>query len=108
METFENFQKFDIRVGTIIKAEVFSKAKKPSYKLWIDIGEMGVKKSSAQITERYTPSELIGKQVLCVVNFPKRQIADFMSEVLVLGTYSKGGVVLITPDKKVSPGDRLG
>lgn len=108
METFENFQKFDIRVGTIIKAEVFSKAKKPSYKLWIDIGEMGVKKSSAQITERYTPSELIGKQVLCVVNFPKRQIADFMSEVLVLGTYSEGGVVLITPDKKVSPGDRLG
>ncbi len=108
METFENFQKFDIRAGTIIKAEVFSKAKKPSYKLWIDIGEMGVKKSSAQITERYTPSELIGKQVLCVVNFPKRQIADFMSEVLVLGTYSEGGVVLITPDKKVSPGDRLG
>ena len=108
METFENFQKFDIRAGTIIKAEIFSKAKKPSYKLWIDIGEMGVKKSSAQITERYTPSELIGKQVLCVVNFPKRQIADFMSEVLVLGTYSEGGVVLITPDKKVSPGDRLG
>ncbi len=75
----------------------------------MDFGdEIGMKKSSAQITEQYQAAELIGKQVLAVVNFPPRQIADFMSEVLVLGTYSEGGVVLITPDKKVRNGDRLG
>lgn len=71
-------------------------------------GEIGTKRSSAQITDRYKPEELIGKQVLAVVNFPPRQIADFMSEVLVLGTYSEGGVVLVTPDKKVQNGDKLG
>lgn len=109
MATFEDFMKLDIRVGTILKAEEFKKARKPAYKLEIDFGEeIGIKKSSAQITNVYTPEELIGKQILGVVNFPKKQIADFLSEVLVLGTYSKEGVILITPDKKASNGDKLG
>ena len=109
MATFEDFLKLDIRVGTILEAAVFEKAKKPAYKLKIDFGEeLGVKRSSAQITELYKASELIGKQILAVVNFPPRQIADFMSEVLVLGTYSEGGVVLIMPDTTVKNGDKLG
>ena len=109
MATFDDFLKLDIRVGTILEAEVFAKAKRPAYKLKVDFGaELGVKRSSAQITQQYTPEKLIGKQVLAVVNFPPRQIADFMSEVLVLGTYSEGGVVLIAPDKTVKNGDKLG
>lgn len=101
--------KLDIRVGTITEAKVFAKAWKPAYQLLVDLGEeIGVKKSSAQITDHYSPEELVGKQVLAVVNFPSRQIADFMSEILVLGTYSEGGVVLIAPDKKVKNGDKLG
>ena len=109
MATFEDFTKLDIRAGTVLEAEVFEKAKKSAYKLKIDFGkEIGIKKSSAQITERYSADELVGKQVLAVVNFPPRQIADFMSEVLVLGAYSDGGVVLITPDKTVDNGDKLG
>jgi len=109
MATFDDFLKLDIRVGTIVEAKVFEKARKPAYQLKVDLGdEIGLKKSSAQITNRYTPEELIGKQVMAVVNFPPRQIADFMSEVLVMGTYSEGGVVLITPDKKVKNGDKLG
>ncbi len=109
MAVFDDFMKLDIRVGTVIKAEVFKKAKRPAYKLEIDFGdEIGTKKSSAQITEVYTPEKLIGRQVLAVVNFPPRQIADFMSEVLVLGTYSKQGVVLIRPDVEVENGDKLG
>ena len=108
MVTFDDFIKLDIRVGTIINAQVFEKAKRPAYKLEIDFGSIGIKKSSAQITEVYKVEDLIGKQVLAVVNFPPKQVADFMSEVLVLGTYSKDGVVLITPDKKVDNGDKLG
>ena len=109
MATFDDFMKLDIRVGTITEARVFAKARKPAYQLVVDFGEeIGTKKSSAQITQHYTPAELIGKQVLAVVNFPPRQIADFMSEVLVLGTYSEGGVVLIRPDKDVQNGDKLG
>ena len=109
MATFEDFMKLDIRVGTIVEAIVFEKAKRPAYQLKIDLGEeLGIKKSSAQITEVYKCEDLIGKQVLVVVNFPPRQIADFMSEVLVLGTYSKHGVVLITPDEQVENGDKLG
>ena len=109
MATFDDFMKLDIRVGTITEANVFAKARKPAYQLLVDFGgEIGLKKSSAQITNHYTPEELVGKQVLAVVNFPPRQIADFMSEVLVLGTYSQGGVVLITPDKPVENGDKLG
>ncbi len=109
MAVFEDFMKLDIRVGTITHASVFEKAKRPAYKLTIDFGsEIGIKKSSAQITDKYTTDELIGKKILAVVNFPPRQIADYMSEVLVLGTYSEGGVVLITPDKETINGDKLG
>ena len=109
MVNFEDFEKLDIRVGTILEATNFDKAKRPAYKLKIDFGEeIGIKNSSAQITNLYSLEELVGKQILAVVNFPKKQIADFMSEVLVLGTYSKEGVVLISPDKKVDNGDKLG
>ena len=109
MATFDDFMKLDIRVGTITEAKVFEKARKPAYQLVVDLGgEIGLKRSSAQITDHYTPEELVGKQVLAVVNFPPRQIANFMSEILVLGTYSEGGVILITPDKQVKNGDKLG
>lgn len=109
MATFDDFMKLDIRVGTIVEAKVFEKAKKSAYQLVLDFGEeIGIKKSSAQITQQYSVDELVGKQVLAVVNFPPRQIAKFMSEVLVLGTYSEGGVVLIIPDKEVKNGDKLG
>lgn len=109
MATFDDFTKLDIRVGTILSAIPFEKARKPAYQLKIDFGpDIGIKNSSAQITDQYTPESLIGKQVLAVVNFPPRQIANFFSEVLVLGTYSADGVVLITPDKPVENGDKLG
>ncbi len=109
MATFDDFMKLDIRVGTIIEAKVFEKSIKPAYQLKIDLGsEIGIKKSSAQIVDVFKCNDLIGKQVLAVVNFPPKQIADFMSEVLVLGTYSKQGVVLIKPDKEVENGDKLG
>lgn len=109
MATFDDFMKLDIRVGTIVEARPFEKARKPAYQLKVDLGgEIGVKNSSAQITDHYKAEELVGKQVLAVVNFPPRQIANFFSEVLVLGTYSEGGVVLIAPDKTVKNGDKLG
>lgn len=109
MATILDFMKLDIRVGTIINAKEFPKAKKPAYQLEIDFGtDLGIKKSSAQITNHYKIDDLVGKQILAVVNFPPRQIADFYSEVLVLGTYSDNGVVLITPDKPVENGDILG
>jgi tRNA-binding protein len=109
MATFDDFLKLDIRVGEIIRCESFPKAKRPAYKIWVDYGnEIGIKKSSAQITECYTMDELIGMQVLGIVNFPPRQIADFMSEALVLGVYSQNGVALISPQQKVEKGDKLG
>ena len=109
MASFDDFLKLDIRVGTIVSAKNFEKARKPAYQLEVDMGqELGIKRSSAQITDHYSPEELVGKQVLAVVNFPPRQIANFFSEILVLGTYSEGGVVLIKPDKPVKNGDKLG
>ena len=109
MATIEDFNRLDIRAGTVLEAKPFAKARKPAYQLTIDFGqELGIRRSSAQITEVYTPEMLVGTQVLAVVNFPPRQIADLMSEVLVLGTYSSQGVVLIRPDQPVQNGDRLG
>ena len=106
--TYEDFEKVEIRVGKIIKTEDFPKARKPAYKLWIDFGNLGVKKSSAQITKIYQQEDLIDKSVLAVTNFPPRQIADFMSEVLVLGVIlNDGEVVLIQPDREVDLGTRV-
>ncbi|GAA1678274.1 tRNA-binding protein [Glycomyces endophyticus] len=100
------FFRTEIRTGRIERAEVFAKARTPAYKLWIDFGELGVKRSSAQITARYTPEELVGRTVVAVTNFPPRQIADFMSEVLVLGVPVEGTdeVVLLAPDADVPLG----
>lgn len=109
MATFDEFLNLDIRVGTIINAQIFENVKKPAYKLEIDFGEqIGIKNSSAQITKFYSVDELLGKQILAVVNFPPKQIANFMSEVLVLGTYSDDGVILVIPDRKIKNGDKLG
>ena len=106
--TWSDFQKIDMRVGKIIDAEPFAKARNPAYKLWVDFGEMGVLKSSAQITEQYTPEEIIGNQVIAIVNFPKKQIADFMSECLVMGIYTPQGVVLLSPEKTIENGSVIG
>ncbi len=109
MASFDDFLKLDIRVGEIVQAEPFPKAKKPAYKLWVDFGDgLGIKQSSAQITECYKLDELVGKLVLGVTNFPSRKVADFVSEVLVLGVYTEKGVVLVTPEKTAKKGDRLG
>ncbi len=106
--TYEDFDKVEIRVGKIIKAEDFPQARKPAYKLWIDFGDLGVKKSSAQITKLYQIEELVDKLILAVTNFPPRQIANFMSEVLVLGVVlDEGKVVLIQPDQNVALGKRV-
>ena len=109
MISYDDFQKVDIRVGRIVKAEPFPEARKPAFKLWVDFGEgIGEKRSSAQITRHYAPEELIGRQVLAVVNFPPRQIGTVKSEVLVLGVPdAEGEVVLIGPGHDVPLGGRL-
>lgn len=108
MPTFQQFQEFDIRVGTIIEAKDHPTARKPSYQLTIDFGPAGIKMSSAQLTRRYQPNELLGKQIVAVVNFPPRRVADFTSEVLVLGAMvSNDDVVLLQPGKPVNNGTAI-
>lgn len=108
--TFPDFEKIAIHVGTILSANEFEKARKPAYQLKIDFGPLGIKNSSAQITKRYNTNDLVGKQVLAVLNFPPKQIANFISECLVLGVYANGAddVVLIQPEQEVPNGTRLG
>lgn len=105
---WNDFSKIDIRVGTIVGAEVFKEAKKPAYKIEIDFGDLGIKKTSAQITNLYLPEEIVGKQVIAVVNFPPKQIANIQSECLVLGAVNGNEVTLLTTDKLVKNGLRIG
>jgi tRNA-binding protein len=106
--SIDDFEKVNMCVGTVIAAEVFPKAKKPAYKLTIDFGPLGLRKSSAQITALYTPEALVGKQVVAVLNFPAKQIADFMSDCLVLGAVSANKeVVLLTTERDVDNGLRI-
>lgn len=108
--SWDDFEKIDIRVGQIQRVETFEAAHKPAYKLWIDFGPgMGIKPSSAQITAHYEANDLIGKQIIAIINFPPKQIANFFSECLVLGVYDeKNEVVLLTPDKPLLPGLKIG
>ena len=109
MINWDDFAKLDIRAGEILRVEEFVRAVKPSYKLWVDFGpEIGVKQSSAQLVAYYAAPDLVGRQVLAVVNFSPRNIAGFSSEVLILGVYASEGVVLIQPERRVANGARLG
>ena len=107
--SYDDFDRVEIRVGRIVRVEDFPRARKPAYKLWVDFGEFGVKRSSAQCTLLYRPGDLMGKQVLAVTNFAPKQVADFMSEVLVLGVEgdSAGEIVLIQPERQSALGRRL-
>ena len=108
MVNYDEFARIEIRVGTVLKAEVFAEARRPALKLWIDFGKFGVLTSSAQITRRYSPEKLVGSQVLGVTNFPPRTIAGFSSQVLVLGAVpEEGDVVLVRPEAEVYPGTRI-
>ena len=107
--TWNEFLKVEMSVGTIISAEVFKEVSKPAYKMVIDFGEFGMRKTSAQITELYTPEDLIGRQIVAVINFPPKQIANIMSECLVLGGIGENkDVILIEPERKVKNGTRIG
>ncbi len=104
---FDEFQKVEMRVGTVRRVEPFPEARRPAYRLWIDFGELGEKRSSAQITGLYAPEELVGRQVIAVTNLGPRQIGPFVSEVLVLGVDRAGEVVLLAPEREVEPGTRV-
>lgn len=106
--SWADFEKIDMRVGTIIQAEIFKEAKKPAYKIRVDFGEFGIRKSSAQVTSLYQPEELIGKQVIAVLNFPPKQIANLKSECLIMGVVDGADVTLIGPGKPVANGLRIG
>jgi tRNA-binding protein len=107
--TWDDFVRVDMRVGVIVDAREFPEATRPALKLWVDVGALGIKRSSAQVTHRYAPADLIGRQVVVVVNFPPKQIGPFLSEVLVLGAYDEAsGVILLRPDIDVAPGSRIG
>ena len=107
--TWDDFEKLDLRVGTIVEVNEFPKARKPAWQLRIDFGPLGLRNSSAQITELYSREHLIGRQVIAVVNFPPKQIANFVSECLVLGVYSGSGeVVLLAPERKTANGMQIG
>jgi tRNA-binding protein len=109
MITWQDFEKIDIRTGTIVEVTDFPKARKPAYQLTIDFGELGTKRSSAQITHHYQKDELIGKQILAVVNFPPKQIANYVSECLVLGVYDEDNhVILLQPGKSTANGLKVG
>ena len=109
MINWDDFEKVEIRSGTILEVSDFPKAKKPAYQLTIDFGPLGIKHSSAQITHHYTPEALKGRQVVAVVNFPPKQIANYFSECLVLGVYDENNqVILLQPDKTVANGQRIG
>jgi tRNA-binding protein len=106
---WSDFEKVDLRVGRVVRAEPFPEARKPAYKLWIDFGALGQKQSSAQITDHYRADDLVGRQVVCVVNFPPKRIGPFVSEVLVLGAYTNGHqVILLRPDRDVESGSQIG
>jgi len=106
---WRDFEKVDMRVGIVTDAREFPEARRPAYRLVIDFGPLGLKRSSAQITTHYRPGDLIGRRVIAVVNFPPKQIGPFVSEVLVLGAYDDAGdVILLNPDKPVAPGSRIG
>ena len=104
---FEDFTKIDLRVGTIIEVDDFPQARNPAYQLTIDFGELGIKKSSAQITTIYTKEELLGRQIVATINFPKKQIANFMSECLVMGAVDGKDVILLKPEHKVKNGSTV-
>ena len=109
MISWEDFEKIDIRTGTILEVNDFPEARKPAYQLSIDFGELGIKKSSAQITALYTKEAIIGKQVIAIVNFPVKQIANFFSECLVLGVYNENNeVVLLQPSLPIKNGSKIG
>ncbi|MCG3418600.1 MULTISPECIES: chaperone CsaA [Oceanobacillus] len=108
MATIDDFMRLDVRIGTVVKAEAFTEARKPAIKLEVDFGELGIKQSSAQITRRYDPQELVGRQVTAVVNFPPMRVAGYKSEVLVLGGVPEDGdVVLLRPDETLPNGTKV-